>query len=98
MGRSIFSMGFRSDPFMGQLPGMISMPPVLPVLNLTYDQIRAQNWKPLRDLRLPPGVVSVYPVVVKLQNNEGEFLIYADGSAQYTNYGTGNVSAPFRIK
>lgn len=91
-------MGFRSGPFMGQQPGMISPLPVLPVLNLSYAEIKAQNWKPLRDLRLPPGLVAVYPIVVKLENNEGEFLVYADGSAQWTGYGSGNVSAPFRIK
>ena len=91
MPRSFFSMGFRSDIFMGQGP-------VLPVLDQTYEQIRAEKWKPLRDLRLPAGLVAVYPIVVKLRSNEGEFLIYADGSAQWTSYGSGNVSAPFRIK
>lgn len=92
MARSIFSMGFTNDPFMGQ---SVSNPPVL---DFTYEQIRAQGWKPLRNLKLPSGMVAVYPIVVKLRNNEGEFLIYADGSCQWTDYGSGNVSAPFWIK
>lgn len=90
-------MGFRSDPFMGTpgVPGVVSGPPVI---NLTYDEIRARGWKPLRDLQMPSGFVTVYPIVVKLANNEGEFLVYGDGSAQWTDYGTGHVSAPFMIK
>lgn len=95
MPRSFFSMGFRSDPFMSQIPGGVSNPPVI---DMTYEQIRTQKWRPLRDLRVAPGMVAVFPVVVKLRNNEGEFLVYADGSAQWTSYGSGNVSAPFRIK
>lgn len=88
-------MGFRSDPFMGKRPGII---PNLPVLDLTFEQIRAQGWKPLRDIRLPRNYVAVFPYIVKLRSNEGEFQVYADGSAQWTSYGSGNVSAPFRIK
>lgn len=90
-------MGFRSDPFMGKpgVPGIVSLPLTL---DLTEEQIRADHYRALRDLKVRKGYISVFPVVVKLKNNEGEFLVYADGSAQYTSYTSGRVSAPFKIK
>lgn len=97
MARSIFSMGFASDPFMGRraVPGMM----VNPIeLRETREQIEAGGYALLRRLRLPRGYTSVYPYVVKVGGNEGEFMVYADGTAQYTDYGTGHVGAPFRIK
>jgi hypothetical protein len=95
MGRSIFSMGFRDAPFMGQSPGMIMNPLVV---DKTKEEIEAGGYKVLRDLRLPPGYTGVYPYVVKIKGNGGEYMVYADGTAQYTSYGTGHVSAPFQIK
>ncbi len=82
-------MGISS---MATIVGMPAM------LNLTYEQIRAQNWKPLRDVKLPAGHVVVFPYVVKLADGSGEFLVYADSTAQWTAYSSGHVGAPFNIK
>ena|SRR5260221_7614238 len=97
MRRSIFSMGFSSDPFMGQpaSPGMIVNPLTLVE---TKEEIEAGGYKALRDLRLPAGYTGAYPYVVKIGGNTGEYMVYADGTAQYTDYGSGHVGAPFRIK
>ncbi len=95
MGRSIFSMGFGNDPFMGQSPGMIMNPLVV---DKTKAEIEAGGFKALRDLRLPRGYTGVFPYVVKIKDNGGEYMVYADGTAQYTDYGSGHVGAPFRIK
>lgn len=95
MGRSYFSMGFRSDPFMGATPGMVVGP--LTIM-MTREEIEAAGYKPLRDLKLPKGYVGSYPFVVKVANNSGEYLVYADGSAMWTDYGSGRVSAPFMIR
>lgn len=98
MGRSFFSMGFRSDPFMGTPPGMAALVGAPVMLDLTYEQIKAQGWTPLRNVRSPKGFTIIYPFVVKLTNGTGEFMVYSDGTTQWTKYGSGNVSAPFRIK
>jgi hypothetical protein len=97
VGRSFFSIGFRGDHFLGtQSMATIVGTPVL--LNLTYDQVRAAKWKPLREVRQPAGYVTVFPFVVKLADGSGEFLVYADGTASWTLYASGHMSAPFRIK
>ena len=95
MGRSFFKMGFGSTPFMGQSPGMIVGPLTL---TETQEEIERGGYRALRDLRLPPGYTGAYPYVVKIGGNTGEYMVYADGTAQFTDYGTGHVSAPFRIK
>jgi hypothetical protein len=95
MPRSLFSIGFSSQPFMGQAPGMIVGP--LTLLE-TREEIERGGYKALRDLRLPPGYTGVYPYVVKIGGNTGEYMVYADGTAQFTDYGSGHVGAPFRIK
>jgi hypothetical protein len=95
MARSMFTMGFGGDPFLGQSPGMVMNPLVV---NLTKEEIEKGGYKALRDLRLPPGYTGAYPYVVKIKDNGGEYLVYGDGTAQYTDYGTHHVSAPFSIK
>jgi hypothetical protein len=89
MARSIFSMGFRQDPFLGG---------VLFTLPLTADQVMAQGGRPLVDVRQGSGLSVTFPYVVKLSNNSGEFLVYADGTYSWTSYGSGHVGAPVRIK
>lgn len=97
MARTWFSMGFSNSPFMGQRgsPGMIVNPLTL---TETKEEIEAGNFKALRDLRLPAGYTGAYPYVVKIGGNTGEYMVYADGTAQFTDYGSGHVGAPFRIK
>ena len=94
MGRSFFRMGFSADPFMGAVPGMVVGPLTL---KATRAEIEAGGYKLLKDLRLPPNYTGAYPYVVKIGDNSGEYLVYADKTAQFTDYGSGRVGAPFRI-
>ncbi len=91
-------MGFRSDPFMGTTSGWASLVGTPIMLNMTYEDIKAQGWAPLRNVQMPKGLILSFPYVVKLTNGTGEFMVYADQTAQWTRYGSGNVGAPFRIK
>ncbi len=77
------------------VPGIVDGPATL---DFSYEQLQALKFEPLRHLPSRPGYVTVYPVVVKLRNNEGEFLVYGDKSIQWTDYASGHVSAPFYIK
>jgi hypothetical protein len=95
MGRSFFRMGFSADPFMGQVPGMVVGPLTL---KANRKEIEAGGYKLLRDLRLPQGFTGAFPYVVKIGDNSGEYLVYADGTASFTDYGSGRVGAPIRIK
>lgn len=96
MGRSFFQMGFGGDPFLGApTPGMTVGPLTL---KETKAEIEAAKYKPLMNLKLPAGYVTAFPYVVKIGGNTGEYLVYADGTAQYSDYGSGRVGAPFRIK
>lgn len=92
-------MGFGGDPFLGQIrqaaPGMAILPLTL---TETKEEIEAGGFKALRNLKLPPGFTGAYPYVVKIGGNTGEYMVYADGTAQFTDYGSGHVGAPFRIK
>lgn len=98
MARSFFRMGFGADPFMGQASGMAALVGTPIMLNLTYEQIKEKGWAPLRNVQLPKGFVTIFPYVVKLTNGSGEFMVYSDGTTQFTNYASGNIGAPFRIK
>lgn len=64
---------------------------------LTRSQIENGNGSLLKTLPVPKGWTATFPYVVKV-NSSGEYMVYADGTAQYTDYKTGRVFAPERIK
>lgn len=93
MTRSIFSMGFRSDPFSLGNPG-VAVGPLH--IQLTREEIERRGRELLRLQPVKPGWVGTYPKIVKV-NNSGEYIVYADGTAQYIDYKSGNVGALFEI-
>lgn len=96
MGRSIFSLGFSASPWSQGLgnPGTLVGP--LHIDNMTDEEIIRNARELLKLQPVPPGWVGTYPKIVKI-GTKGEFIVYADGLAQYISYGRGNVGPPFQI-
>lgn len=78
MRRSFFSLGVASDPWNGT-PGGI------PVFNVSRDEIDKDRGKYLKQLPIPPGVTMSYPYIVKIAG-EGEYVVSANGTAQFYSY------------
>lgn len=87
MPRSIFSMGFMTDPFSMGNPGE-SVGPLH--INMSREEIEEKARQLLRLQPVNNGWVGTYPKVIKV-NTSGEFIVYADQTAQYLDYHTGNV-------
>lgn len=82
MPRSLFRMGIVNELLRrGQAVGPISV-------HVTKEEIAASGYKLLRRANLPPGWTGSYPYIVKV-NTTGEYIVYADGTAQYLDYRTG---------
>lgn len=80
--RSMFSMGLVGQPFSaGQSVGPT-------FLDMTKEQIEALNYAPLRQRNIPKGWTGSYPYIVKV-GTVGEYVVYANGTAQYLNYLSG---------
>lgn len=95
MGRSMFTMGFTANPWLGQ--GRSPGDYVGPIhINMTEEDI-VKNARELLKLQpVPPGWVGTYPKIVKI-NTSGEFIVYADGSAQYISYKRGSVGPRIQL-
>jgi len=80
-------MGFGGNPFsfMGQGQGVGPLH-----INLTQEQIEQQARDLLRLQPVQPGWVGTYPKIIKV-NTSGEYIVYADQTAQYIDYGKGTV-------
>jgi hypothetical protein len=89
MPRSMFQMGFGGEMFAGQSVGPIHW-------NLTRDQIENGGLARLKKTPIPKGWTGSYPYIVKV-NTTGEYIVNADGSAQYLDYKTGEISERFQI-
>lgn len=95
MTRSMFSMGFAQNPWLGitSAPGNLVGP-------LHIDMSEEDIVKHARELLklqpVPQGWVGTYPKIVKV-NTSGEFIVYADGTAQYISYGRGSVGPPIQL-
>lgn len=87
MARSLFSMGFMSDPFSLGNPGGAVGPLHI---DLTQEEIEQQARQLLRLQPVAPGWVASYPKVIKVKD-QGEYIVYADQTAQYMDYRKGNV-------
>lgn len=85
--KSIFRMGFGSDPFTMGNPGEMIGP--LHV-NLTKEEIEDKARELLRLQPVQAGWVGTYPKIIKV-NTSGEYIVYADHTAQYLDYHSGNV-------
>lgn len=66
-------------------------------VNMPREEIERGNGHLLRRQPVPGGWTGTFPYVVKVED-KGEYLVYADGTAQYIEYHTGRVFAPKRIQ
>jgi len=90
MARSLFRMGFGEELFhAGKAVGPMHW-------NLTKEEMEAEGLNRLKMKPIPKGWTGSYPYIVKV-NTSGEYIVNADGSAQYLDYHTGAVSEPFQI-
>lgn len=78
MTKSFFSLGFDTNPWTGSPAG-------IPVFNVDRDTIDKDRGKYLKHLPVPPGVTQSYPYIVKVAG-EGEYVVSADGTAQFYSY------------
>ena len=85
--KSFFSMGFQADPFSIGNPGGAVGPLHI---DMTQEEIERQGRELLRLQPVNPGWVGTYPKIIKVKD-QGEYIVYADQTAHYLNYRTGNV-------
>lgn len=89
MARSMFGMGFQ------EARGFWAGVHVGPMhWNQTREEIEAQGFRQLRQTPIPKGWTGSYPYIVKV-NTTGEYIVNADGTAQYLDYITGEISERF---
>jgi hypothetical protein len=87
---AIFRLGVWSDNFWrGKSVGPTHW-------NLTKEQIEASNYVQLKKNPIPAGWTGTYPYIVKV-GTTGEYIVNADGTAQFLDYVKGSVSEPFYI-
>ena len=85
--KSIFSMGFSADPFRMGNPGD-SIGPLH--INLTKEEIEERGRQLLKLQPVQKGWVGTYPKIMKVKD-QGEYIVYADQTAHYLDYHSGNV-------
>jgi hypothetical protein len=91
----MFTMGFAENPWLGAafVPGSAVGP-------LHIDMSEEDIIKNARELLklqpVPQGWVGSYPKIIKV-NTSGEFIVYADNTAQYISYGRGSVGPPIQL-
>lgn len=89
MNRSAFSLGFNSTPWMGN-PGGI------PVYSMSREAVDGDRTI-LKRLPIPPGMTQSYPYIVKIAG-EGEYVVSANGTAQFYSYKYGRWEPPQSIE
>lgn len=88
--RSMFQMGLTNELFWrGKAVGPM-------IWDLSKEEIAADNYRALRRMPVPGGWTGTYPYIVKVRD-EGEYIVYADGSAQYLDYRTGQTDEIVRV-
>lgn len=89
--RTIFQLGLlgAGSPFNGT-------PSSIPVYNMTRDGVDADRARVLRNTLRPPGMALTFPYVVKIAG-EGEYVVSADGTAQFYSYKYGRWEEPVYI-
>jgi len=65
----------------------------IPVWNVSRETIDLDRAAILRKLINPPGTVVTFPYIVKIAN-EGEYVVNADGTAQFYSYRYGRWEPP----
>lgn len=65
----------------------------IPVYRMTRDQVDLDRAKILRNYPHPPGTSVQFPYIVKIAG-EGEYVVNADGTAQFYSYKYGRWEPP----
>lgn len=65
----------------------------IPVFNVSRDRVDHDRARILRRLLNPPGTTVEYPYIVKIAG-EGEYVVKADGTAQFYSYRYGRWEPP----
>jgi hypothetical protein len=65
----------------------------IPVYKMNRDQVDRDRAAILRSYPHPPGTTITYPYIVKIAG-EGEYVVNADGTAQFYNYRYGRWEPP----
>lgn len=86
MMRTLFSLGFTTNPWTGEPAG-------IPVFNVSRDTIDKDRGKFLKKLPIPPGMTQSYPYIVKIAG-EGEYIVSANGTVQFYSYKYGRWEPP----
>lgn len=86
--QSLFTLGFLGarSPFNGG-PGSI------PVYKTSREEVDRDRARILRNYPHPPGTTVIFPYIVKIAN-EGEYVVNADGTAQFYSYRYGRWEPP----
>ncbi len=78
--------------FLGQAPFQGTGGSV-PVWNMSRDEVDKDRAAVLRNLMNPPGTAVTFPYIVKIAT-EGEYVVKADGTAQFYSYKYGRWEPP----
>lgn len=65
----------------------------IPVWNVSREKVDGDRAAILRNLINPPGTTVTFPYIVKIAN-EGEYVVKADGTAQFYSYRYGRWEPP----
>jgi hypothetical protein len=92
MKKNIFMSGFSggNSPF-----DRASLVPPLH-FQTTRAAIEADGYRSLRNIPLPKGWAGTFPYIIKV-GSEGEYIVNADGTAQWLDYHNGQIGEPVRI-
>ena len=82
----MFSLGFEANPWVGAPSG-------IPVYNMTRAGVDKDRGRILKKLPVPPGMTQSYPYIVKIAG-EGEYVVSANGTAQFYSYKYGRWEPP----
>lgn len=88
MMRTLFQLAFLGarSPFNGTAGSV-------PVYNITRDSVDKDRARILRNYPHPPGTTVTFPYIVKIAG-EGEYVVNADGTAQFYSYKFGRWEPP----
>lgn len=87
--KTMFTLGLSA----GRVPWDYQGAAGIPIFHMTRDQVDRDRAGVLRRLPVPPGVTVSYPYIVKIAG-EGEYVVNADGTANYYSYKYGRWEPP----
>lgn len=90
--KTIFQAGFtRNGNWAG--PGTMVGPLTF---RISRERIEREGFRALKTLPVPKGWTTSYPYIIKVEN-EGEYIVNADRTAQWLDYHNGKVGEPVQL-